>query len=145
MDRGEGYIGIDLDCNYEKFEVKLSMKVYVLKFLKEFQHSPPPKPVNGPTPYTAPIYFKSVQYAPIEEEKTLTYNQIRHVQEVCRKLLYPARTVDNKMIHSLSEMCIAATKVTQETARLLTHLLNYFAMVPWVATTVTSKTHRYLP
>ena len=34
------------------------MKEYVAKALKHFQHPPPPKPVNGPTPYTAPIYGK---------------------------------------------------------------------------------------
>ena len=63
------YIGIDLDRNYEKGEVKLSMKGYVEKALKDYQHKPPPKPVNWPTPYTAPIYWKSVQHATIEEGK----------------------------------------------------------------------------
>ena len=37
------YIGIDLDWNDEKGEVKLSMKGYVAKALKEYQHPPPPK------------------------------------------------------------------------------------------------------
>eukprot|EP00978_Attheya_sp_CCMP212_P034237 scaffold142601_cov51-Attheya_sp.AAC.1 len=45
------------------------MKGYVQKALKEFLHQPPHKPVNGPTPYTAPVYGKSVQYAPTEEAK----------------------------------------------------------------------------
>jgi hypothetical protein len=92
---GSKFIGIHLDWNYEKGEVKLSMNGYVPKALKEFQHPPPNKSVNGPTPYTPPVYGKTVQYAPMEEDSTLTNKQIQHVQEVCGNVLYPARTVDN--------------------------------------------------
>jgi hypothetical protein len=127
---GSKYIGIDLDWNYDEGEVKLSMKGYVPKALKEFQHPPPHRPVNGPTPYTPPVYGKTVQYAPMEEEKTFTDKQIRHVQEVCGKFLYPARTVDNTMMHALNELCIAATKGTQATAKALAHFLNYCASNP---------------
>ena len=83
--------------------------------IKRVPSPTPRKPVNGPTPYTAPIYGKSVQYAPTEEAKTLTDKQIRHVQEVCGKFLYQARTVDSTMIHALNELCIAATKGTAAT------------------------------
>jgi hypothetical protein len=127
---GSKYIGIDLDWNYEKGEVKLSMKAYAPKSLKEFQHPPPNKPVNGPTPYTAPVYGKTVQYAPMEEAKTFTEKQIRHVQEVCGKFLLPARTVNNTMMHVLNEICIAATKGTATTAKSLAHFLNYCASNP---------------
>jgi hypothetical protein len=127
---GSKYIGIDLNWNYEAGEVKLSMKGYVPKALKEFLHKPPCKPVNGPTPYTAPVYGKSVQYAPTEEAKTFTDKQIRHVQEVCGKFLYPARTVDSTMMHALNELCIAATKGTEATSKALDHFLNYCATNP---------------
>ena len=127
---GSKYIGIDLDWNYEAGEVKLSMKGYVQKALKEFLHKPPSKPVNGPTPYTAPVYGKSVQYAPTEEPKTFTDKQIRHVQEVCGKFLYPARTVDNTMLHALNELCIAATKGNNATVKALDHFMNYCATHP---------------
>jgi hypothetical protein len=127
---GSKYIGIDLEWNYDEGEVKLSMKGYVPKALKEFQHPPPDRPVNGPTPYTPPVYGKTVQYAPMEEARTFTDKQIRHVQEVCGKFLYPARTVDNTMMHALNELCIAATQGTQATAKALTHFLNYCASNP---------------
>jgi hypothetical protein len=52
---GTKYIGINLEWKYTEGEVKLSMKGYVPNALKEFQHQPPTKPVNGPTPYTAPV------------------------------------------------------------------------------------------
>eukprot|EP00978_Attheya_sp_CCMP212_P015890 scaffold41124_cov54-Attheya_sp.AAC.2 len=122
---GSKYIGIDLDWNYEAGEVKLSMKGYVQKALKEFLHHTPRKPVNRPTPYTALVYSKSVQYAPTEEAKTFTDKQIQHVQEVCGKFLYPAHTVDNTMLHALNELCIAATKGNDATAKALDHFMNY--------------------
>jgi hypothetical protein len=127
---GSKYIGIDLDWDYKKREVRLSMKGYVKKALKEFQHPMPEKPVYGPTPYTAPIYGKSVQYAPTIPVPTFTDKQIRHIQQVCGKFLYPARTVDNTMLHALNELCIAATKGTEETAKALIHFLNYCATNP---------------
>ena len=48
-------------------------------------------------------------------------------ENVCRKLLYPERTVDNTMILTLNELLIVATKGTQSTTRSLTHFLNYCA------------------
>ena len=44
------------------------MKGYVEKAIEEYQQKPPPKPVNVTTPYTAPIYGKSVQKSQIEEK-----------------------------------------------------------------------------
>jgi hypothetical protein len=52
------------------------MKGYVPKALKEFLHKPPSKLVNGPTPCTAPVYGKAVQYAQTEVPKTFTIKQI---------------------------------------------------------------------
>ena len=70
------YIGIDLHWNYEKEEVELSMKVYVPKVFKELKHPLSTKPVNGPTPYIAPVYVKSVHYAQLEEKGIFTDKQI---------------------------------------------------------------------
>ena len=87
------------------------------KKLKELQHLSSPKPVNGPTPCTAPIYSKSFQYSPIEEEKTLKYKRIWHVQVVCGKLLYPERPDDNTMMHALKQVFTATPKGTKLTAK----------------------------
>jgi hypothetical protein len=57
---GSKYIGIGLDWNYTKREVKLSMKGYVKKALKEYQHTPPPKPFDAPTKYHKPELEYSV-------------------------------------------------------------------------------------
>jgi hypothetical protein len=43
------YIGINLDWDYTKREVKLSVKGYVKKALKEYQHKALTKPFDAPT------------------------------------------------------------------------------------------------
>ena len=43
------YMGIDLNCDYKKREVKLVMKGYVKQALQQFQYSIPTKHHYGPT------------------------------------------------------------------------------------------------
>ena len=45
-------------------------------------------------------------------------------------LIYTSRAIDNTMQHALNELCIAATKGTQETQDRLEHFLNYCATHP---------------
>ena len=45
-------------------------------------------------------------------------------------LIYTSRAIDNTMQHALNELCIAATKGTQETQDALEHFLNYCATHP---------------
>jgi hypothetical protein len=73
---GSKYIGIDLDWDYNKREVKLSMKGYVKKALKEYQHTSPPKPYNTPTKYHKPEFGQKIQYERTDESKPLTPKQI---------------------------------------------------------------------
>jgi hypothetical protein len=51
---GSKYIGIDLDWDYTKREVKLA--------LKEYQHTPPPKPFDAPTKYHKPEFGQKIQW-----------------------------------------------------------------------------------
>ena len=46
---GAKYVGIDLDCDYEKREVKLAMNGYVKRALQQFQHLTPTNHHYGPT------------------------------------------------------------------------------------------------
>ena len=57
---GAKYVGIDLNWDYEKGEVKLSMKGYVKQALKQFQHPTPTKHHYGPTKYVPPEYGKKI-------------------------------------------------------------------------------------
>jgi hypothetical protein len=109
---GSKYIGIDLDWDYAKEEVKLSMKGYVKKALKEYQHKPPTKPFDAPTKYHKPEFGQKIQYERVDKSEPLTPKQIKTIQEVCGKFLYTSRAVDNTIQHALNELCIAATKGT---------------------------------
>ena len=128
---GSKYIGIDLDWDYEKEEVKLSMKGYVKKALKEYQHVAPTKPFDAPTKYHKPEFGQKVQYERVDESSPLTPKQIKTIQEVCGKFLYTSRAVDNTMQHALNELCIAATKGTQETQAALEYFLNRIGAMCW--------------
>jgi hypothetical protein len=55
-------MGIDLDWDYNKREVKLPMKGYVRKALKEYQHKAPTKSFDAPTKYHKPEFGQKVQY-----------------------------------------------------------------------------------
>ena len=95
--------------------------------LKELQYPPSTILTNRPILYTQSVYGKSVQYTSMEEDKIMNNKEIRHVQEVCDKFIYLARTVENILMHALNELCITATKGTEETAKALAHFLNYYA------------------
>jgi hypothetical protein len=94
---GSKYIGIDLDWDYENEEVELSMKGYVKKALKEYQHKAPTKPFDAPTKYHKPEFGQKIQYERVDKSSPLTPKQIKTIQEVCGKFLYTSRAVDNTM------------------------------------------------
>ena len=73
---GSKYIGIDLDWDYNKEEVKLSMKGYVKKALKEYQHVAPTKPFDAPTKYHKPEFGQKIQYERVDKSKPLTALQL---------------------------------------------------------------------
>jgi hypothetical protein len=100
------------------------------KALKEYQHKTPSKPFDAPTKYHKPEFGQKVQYERTDESKPLSPKQIKTIQEVCGTFLYTSRAIDNTMQHALNELCIAATKGTQETQATLEYFLNYCATHP---------------
>ena len=53
---GSRYLGIDLDWDYRKREVHLSMLSYVQDALTSFHHSRPHKPQHQPYPHAKVTY-----------------------------------------------------------------------------------------
>jgi hypothetical protein len=78
---GSKYIGIDLDWDYTKREVKLSMKGYVKEALKEYQHTPPPKPFDALTKYHKLEFGQKIQYERTDESKPLSPKQIKTIHK----------------------------------------------------------------
>jgi hypothetical protein len=80
---GSKYIGINLDWDYTKREVKLSMEGYVknVKALKEYQHKAPPKAYDAPTKYHKLESGQKIQYERTDESKPLTPKQTKTIQK----------------------------------------------------------------
>ena len=59
------FCGIDLDWDYKKRTITLSMKHYITNLLHKLQHPLPTKAENNPHIWTPPKYGTKTQYAPI--------------------------------------------------------------------------------
>ena len=68
---GSRYLVMDIDWDYEKHEVHLSMLSYVQDALTCFHHTRPRKPQDQPHPHVKPTYGAKVQYAASEDESPL--------------------------------------------------------------------------
>ena len=99
------YIGINLDWNYTKGEVLLSMKDYVQQALKQFKHEVPKQLHYGPSKVEAIQYGEKVQYSHPIDNRPITKEQHKFIQQVTGKFLFYVRAVDPTMLHALN--CIA--------------------------------------
>ena len=64
---GARYLGMDIDWDYARREVHLSMLSYVQDALKRFHQEHPQKPQDQPHPHVKLTYGAKVQYAAGEE------------------------------------------------------------------------------
>ena len=65
------YLGLDLDWDYEKHTVHLSMLTYVQDVLTRFRHSHSHKPQHQPYPHAKITYGEKSQYATAEDNSQL--------------------------------------------------------------------------
>ena len=80
---GAKYVGIDLDWDYKKREVKLATKGNVKQALQQFQHPVPTKHHYGPKTYVTQEYGQKMQYSTEDTSPELTPLQRKHIQKVC--------------------------------------------------------------
>ena len=59
---GRRYLGMNLDWDYTKHEVHVSMLDYIGEAIKRFHHARPKKPQDQPYPHLKPKYGAKVQY-----------------------------------------------------------------------------------
>ena len=92
---GSRYLGMDIDWDYEKHEVHLSMLSYVQDALTCFHHTRPRKPQDQPHPHVKPTYGAKVQYAAGEDKSpAVSPKEKKFIQEVTGTFLYYAKAVD---------------------------------------------------
>jgi len=122
------YIGINLNWDYPSGEVLLSMKDYVQQALKQFKHEPPKQVHYGPSKMEAIQYGAKVQYSHRIDDRPITKDQHKFIQQVTGKFLFYARAVDPTMLHALN--CIACGGATQANLDATNYFLNYAASNP---------------
>ncbi|EJK53767.1 hypothetical protein THAOC_26721 [Thalassiosira oceanica] len=125
---GGKYIGIDLEWDYDKRQVHLSMPDYVIKALEELGYTFPGKRQDSPHPHVAPNYGAKQQFASGPDSSApLDKDGIRFIQQVIGKFLYLARGVDSTIFVALSSLSSQQAKPTETTMKRARQLLDYLA------------------
>ena len=106
------------------------MPGYVQEALLKFQHHYEESRHSSPSPHVPIQYGQKMQMANIDDSDPLTKTQVKLLQQVCGQFLYYARAVDATMLHALNDLATKVNNGTQETAKALTHFLNYCAANP---------------
>ena len=128
--KGERFIGITIDWDYENREVHLSMPGYVAEALECFQHPHPKRGQDQPHKHVAPNYGQKVQYEHVDESELLDKDGKTYIQQVTGTFLYYARAVDPTMLVTLSAIASEQSKPTIETMNKCKQFLNYAATHP---------------
>ena len=129
---GNKYIGINLDWNYKKKEMRTSMPGYVKKALKQFNHSmQSSRRQDSPSLYIAPRFgSRQPQMTPIDDTKPMTEKEKLHLQRVVGKFLYYARAIDDTMGEGLNSLSTQTSEGTQKTLQAQQHFLDYCSSNP---------------
>ena len=122
------YIGINLTLNYKEGEVLLCMKYYVTQALKQFKHQAPNQFHYGPSRMEPITYWTKVQYSPTIDDRRISDEAHKFIQQITGKFLFYARAVDPTMLHALN--CIACGGAAQANLEATKYFLNYAACNP---------------
>ena len=92
--------------------------------------STPGKTRSWTHPIHPPVYGQKIQYAADVPEMTFTPREVKNLQVICGKFIYPAVTVDNTMLLALNDTSVASTRGNDNTMHSLNHFLDYVASNP---------------
>ena len=96
---------LDIEWNYDKEYVDISMKHFVIKTLQRLQHTFPSKPQYAPHSWTVPNYVINRQYAkPPDTSPLLDKSGMERVQSIVGSFLYYGRAIDNTVLVALNEL-----------------------------------------
>jgi uncharacterized protein YaaQ len=124
---GKEYVKIELDWDYEKGLVHLSMAPYLKKALAQFQVEKPKKPVNSPYAYVPPKYGAKEQFAETDDSPAATKEDQTLVQKVTGKFNWYGRAVDSTLLTPLSALASQQSKPTTKTMERVKQFLEYAA------------------
>ena len=128
---GLKYGGINMDWDYTKRVVHLSMPNYVTNALQRFAHEFPKKPQHQPHQHAVPAYGQKIQYAKNDDtSQPLSTEEKRFVQQVLGTFLFYGRAIDGTMLTALSTIASFQATPTQETMKKTKLFLDYAATHP---------------
>ena len=129
--QGDLYSGINLAWDYQKRTCRLTMEDYIQTVLTKYNHSCPKQRQLYPFRAAAINYGAKAQYTDDEDTSPLLDNAgIKCVQGIVGALLYYARAINNKLLHSLSEIGSQQAAATSNTTARVNQLLDYCATYP---------------
>eukprot|EP00804_Cyclotella_cryptica_P014502 CCRYP_004803-RE/>CCRYP_004803-RE protein AED:0.38 eAED:0.38 QI:0/0/0/1/0/0/2/0/429 len=117
----------ELDWDYDKGEVHLSMEPYLWKALRQFDNAIPKKRQDSPYPHVAPQYRAKAQYAKYDNSPAVGKEGQQHVQKVNGKFLWYDRAVDPTTLVPLSALAAQQSKPTEQTLEKTQQFLDYMA------------------
>jgi len=127
---GDSYLGLNINWQYDKGYVEISMPDYVPKALAKFKHPPPRLPQHAPHAWTAPVYGQKTQYASEDCSPLLDEDETTRVQAISGTFLYYARAVDPTILPALNEISNQQSKPTEKTAKACKQLMDYLFTHP---------------
>ena len=124
---GKEFVKIELDWDYNKREVHLSMEPYLRKALRQFDNVVPKKQRDSPYPHIEPKYGAKEQFAEYDTSPAVGKEGQKHIQKVNGKFLWYGRAVDPTTLVPLSALASQQSKPTQLTMDKSQHFLDYMA------------------
>jgi len=126
----DSYLGLNINWQFDKGYVEISMADYVPKALAKFKHTPPHLPQHAPHAWTAPVYGQKTQHATEDHSPFLDKDETTRVQAISGTFLYYARAVDPTILPALNEISNQQSKPTEKTAKACKQLIDYLFTHP---------------
>jgi hypothetical protein len=124
---GKEYVKIELDWDYKRMEVHLSMIPYLQKALHQFDNIVPTKREDSPYPHVEPKYGAKQQFAEYDTSAPVGKEEQTYVQKVTRKFNWYARGVDGTMLTPISALTSQQARPTHATMQQVQQFLDYAA------------------
>ena len=128
---GKTYCGLNLNWNYDKGYVDMSISGYVEKVLHKFQHPKPKLPQYSPHLAPTPQFGLKAQETPDKDNSPLLDEDGQQfIRQVTGSFLFYARMIDNTMLKTLNTIARKQDKPTELTRKWAKQLLDYAATYP---------------
>jgi hypothetical protein len=130
---GSQYCGLQLDWNYDRGYVDVSMPGYIRKALERLQHKSTAYPQFSPHEHAPITYTKKgeQQFATsADTSNLLSPHDRQHLQSIVGILLYYGRALNYSVLPALNDIAKDQSKPTVKTMQKARRVLDYVATYP---------------